>query len=341
MSFNISDKDLKKYLFKFFGSLRQYPDSYLPLIFEYYDKVPEHLAYVCPLCLKNAFYTENTTRHFTDSFSLDHYPPQNVGGAQKIMICKKCNNTAGHSFENSLRERVVMEAYNRKIPNIEIPAKSNIERVKGWLHGSVSITEEGSTVFKLANKTKNRITPLSEEEKKSNNDGKGFKLNVTIPDINKKKVTKGLLKTAYLYCFDYWGYEFVFSAAGELIRKVLNDEAEYPIDTPTLWFDNKASIHTGVDIPIGMVCIQKPKEILSMFVNIPMNIKQNNYKCIVPIQIPHPNDTDFKDLVRVQQFLYDNPSHQVFIRPMPFEFSMHFPNPYTKSWEELNKLNEI
>lgn len=338
MSFEVSDNNLKKYLYKFFGSLSKYPDSYIPLIFEHYVEPTKHLAYLCPLCLKSAFYTESEIRHFNDSFSLDHYPPQNVGGTKKIMICKKCNNTAGYSYEGSLRDRVVLEAYNRKIPNIDIPAITNIESVKGWLHATVSIKEDGSKIFKLADKVKERIVPLDKQQMESNNNGKGFKADIKILDIDKRKVTKALLKTAYLFCFDYWGYEFVFSAAGGLIRKVLNDECEYPIDTPTLWFDNKALIHSGIDIPTGMVFIQKPKEIASMFVNIPLCIKQNDYRCIVPIQIPHPNDTEFKDIVKVQQFFYDNPTNEILITPIQFEFNLHFPNPYSKTWEEINKL---
>ncbi|MDB5198067.1 MAG: hypothetical protein JWO92_30 [Chitinophagaceae bacterium] len=339
MNFSISDNDLKKYLFKFFGSLSQYPQNYLPLIFDYYTDVPKHLAYVCPLCLKSIFYTENIVRHFTDNFSLDHFPPKNVGGKQKMMICKKCNNTAGYSYENSLKDRVIREAYNRKINNIEVSAKTNIENVKGWLHGAVSITDTGDTVFRLTDKAKNRIPPLTMKQNETNNGGKGFKMNITISEIDKKKATKALLKTAYLYCFDYWGYEFVFSFAGKLLRDVLNDIAKYPIDIPTLWFDNKAEIHKGIQIPTGMVFIQKPKEIMSMFVNIPLSIKQNDYKCIVPIQIPNPDDIKFENMIRVQQFFYDNPSQQIFIKPMPFEFNMHYPNPYSKSWEELKKLS--
>ncbi len=336
MKLNVTEADLQKYLFKFFWSLRQYPEKYLPLVFEQYNHPTNHLAYLCPLCLENFFYTENTTWHYKEEFSLDHFPPQNVGGTSKMLVCKKCNNTAGHSYENSLKERVLKEGYNRKVPDIQVPAIANLENVKGWMHSNVSINGDGSLGLKISEKALHRIPSITEDQNETNNDGKGFKMDIRIQALDDKKVAKAILKTAYLYCFDYWGYEFVFSFAGELFRNVLADKCDYPIKVPTLWFDNKAEIHKGIDIPTGMVFIQKPKEILSMFVNIPVILKEIDYKCIIPVQIPNPNDKTLKHLISVQQFFDDNPSHQIYIRPIPYEFNMNFPKPYSKTWEELN-----
>ena len=63
--------------------------------------------------------------------------------------------------------------------------------------------------------------------------------------------------TAYLYCFDYWGYEFVFSRAGQLFRDVLNDKREFPVPVPTLWYDNKVEIHKVINIPTGIVMMNQ------------------------------------------------------------------------------------
>jgi hypothetical protein len=338
MGLNVSEADLKKYLFKFFGSLRQYPEKYLPLIFEQYNEPTKHLAYLCPLCLENYFYTENTMWHYKEEFSLDHFPPQNVGGLNKMLVCKSCNNTAGHSYESSFKERVLREGYNRKVPNIKLPAISNLENVKGWMHSDVSVNKDGSLALQLNEKALKRTPKLTEHQNATNYDGKGFKMNIQIPDLDNKKVAKAILKAAYLYCFDYWGYEFVFSFAGELFRNVIAGRSDYPINVPTLWYDNKAEIHKGIVIPTGMVFIQKPKEILSMFVNIPATIKEIDYTCIIPVQIPNPEDKDFKQLIGVQQFFDCNPGHQIYTRPMPFEFNLSFPQPYTKTWEELKKF---
>ena len=338
MSLEISQVELVKYLLKFYPSLRQYPDRYLPLVFEQYGEVPKHLAYLCPLCLENFFYTQDTNWHYKESFSMDHYPPKNVGGKKKMMICKPCNNTAGYSYEKCFREKVLHEAYNRKVGSTKIAARSVLDNVPGWMPGDVHIEDDGSTTFKLSPKHLDRIKPLTPEQHASNNDGKGFTIKIKIDPVDEKKAMKAILKTAYLHCFDYWGYDFVFSFAGQLFRDVLNDKASFPVPVPTLWYDNKAEIHKGINIPTGMVYIDQPAQLMSMFCYIEAEIKDMDYRCIIPVQIPHPGDVDFSDVKRVQQFFYDHPSHQIIIKPMPFEFTLAFPNPYSKSWEGLNKL---
>jgi hypothetical protein len=340
MKLEVSQHDLKKYLFKFFGSLEQYPEKYLQLVFKEYNQPTKHLAYVCPLCLQHFFYAEGAAWYYKTPFSLDHFPPKNVGGKSKMLICKDCNNKAGHSYENSFRERVLKEGYNRKVPNISVPAMSNLVNAKGWMHSNVSLNEDGTLGIKLNEKALNRIPPLTDYQHKTNNDGKGFKMDILIQKVDDKKVAKAILKTAYLYCFDYWGYDFVFSFAGELFRKVLENRCDYPLKVPTLWFDNKAEIHKGINIPTGMVFIQKPREILSMFVNVPAVIKEMEYKCIIPVQIPNPTDNDFSQMKKIQQFFDDYPSHQVHMRPIPYQFSMNFPKPYLKTWEELKKFED-
>lgn len=338
MSLEISQDELVKYLLKFYPSLRQYPGRYLPLVFEQYGEVPKHFAYLCPLCLVNVFYTQDKNWHYTDSFSMDHYPPQNVKGRKKMMVCKTCNNTAGYSYEKYFKETVLREAYSRKVRNTKIPARSVLDNVPGWLPGSVVVDDDGSVNFQISPKHRHRITPLTPEQQKSNNNGKGFTIQIRMDAVDEKKALKAILKTAYLFCFDYWGYDFVFSVAGQLIRDVLNDKANYPIPVPTLWYDNKAEVHQGIKIPTGMVFIDKPNEYRSMFVHIEAEIKEIDYRCIIPVQIPHPDDNDFLDVKRVQQFFTANPLHQIVIKPIDFEFTLAFPNPYSRTWEEIKKL---
>ena len=49
----VKKEEVAKHFAGFSKSLKLYPDSYLPLIFNDPANPPEHLAYLCPLCLKN------------------------------------------------------------------------------------------------------------------------------------------------------------------------------------------------------------------------------------------------------------------------------------------------
>ena len=84
-----------------------------------------------------------------------------------------------------------------------------------------------------------------------------------------------------------------------------------------------------------MIFIQKPAELVSLFVNIPLSLKGSDYKCIVPVQIPNPTDSNFEDVVRVQQYFTDNPACEIIMAPVTFEFDLRYKNPYSKTWEEI------
>ena len=100
---------------------------------------------------------------------------------------------------------------------------------------------------------------FNEEAKKYNEDLKQFldklhsgklqSLQLFVPSPDLKKTAKAILKSAYLLCFAWWGYEFVFSKNAEMIRQVLSDEIEYPTRIPTIWErSNDDSIPQGISI---------------------------------------------------------------------------------------------
>jgi hypothetical protein len=49
--------------------------------------------YACPLCLR--LFPQDQIKHL----SLDHVPPESVGGKLEILTCKTCNNTAGAALD--------------------------------------------------------------------------------------------------------------------------------------------------------------------------------------------------------------------------------------------------
>lgn len=340
MDLNVSIEEVKRHLFKFHGSLAQYPSVYFPLVFRPMSIVPAHLVYLCPLCLKEFLCHTDSRVRYSTSFSLDHFPPQNVGGVQKILVCKKCNNTAGLSFESVLVDLLNQQQYNRRIPNIEVRTKSVLSEIKGWHHGALSFDKEGKMHFRMTAKdSAKRIPKLDYWQESTNNGGEGWKMEITVKNLDETKIIKALLKTAYLYCFNYWGYEFVLSRAGELIRKVLTGEAEYPVKLPNIWFDNKTAVHDGVVIPTGLVFLSSPQNLQSIFVNIPLSLGE--YYAVVPIQIPHPTDKDFSYLKKIQDILDKSNGTIINFTQINFQFDLKVYKPYTRSWEELlEKYNE-
>lgn len=306
---------LKKHMFSFFPSLKKYPEKYLPLIFNDESSVPKHLAYLCPLCLKHFIYCIPTQLRYSTTFSLDHFPPENLNGKLTVLVCKLCNNSAGTFYESKFKELVEKECFNRKIPNSKIRTNVKISNVRGWHGGKFSIDQTGQFRFDLTtNQTKN-LPELAQWENQPIGD---WEMNATIKSLDEKKLTKSLLKTAYLYSFNQWGYHFVFSTSGNIIREVLNGDKNYPINIPSIWLDNKNDGIEFEKINTGVTFISEPKELQSIFVNIPIELKDLKYKCIIPIQIPNPMATNIEEMQRINQSIVNEKPITIKMSPINF-----------------------
>lgn len=331
LSLQISDEVLKKHMFSFFPSLKQYSTKYLHLIFSDESAIPEHMAYLCPLCLKNFIYYIPTQLRWSEVFSLDHFPPEDLNGKLTVLVCKPCNNNAGASYESKFSELIEKQCFNQKIPKAKINTNVKISNVRGWHRGKFSIDETGQYRFDLTtNQTKN-LPELAEWENKAIGD---WEMNATIKDGDENKLIKSLLKTSYLYCFNHWGYHFAFSASANLIRDVLNGHRSYPISIPSIWLDNKIEGIELEKITTGVTFISEPKELQSIFVNIPIKLKHIKYKCIIPIQIPNPTERSIEEMKRINQSILNEKSVTIKIAPVNFPHPA-MENSFLYTWNAL------
>lgn len=331
----------KKYLRYFSYSLKRFPDKYIPLIFDGQPKNDDYLVYLCPICLINSLVVEKSTIFTSAEFSEDHFPPQSVGGRSTVLVCKDCNNTAGNSYENSLIKKLAQVSFDKRIPGSLVKAKVVIDTVKGWRHGIVGVSDDNSTYFQL-NVTKNETLPaLTPEQQTTNNGGKGWKATISTFPSEHDLVKRALLKTAYLYCFFNWGYDFAFSDKGTLIRQAFLGQNAYPIEVGKFWFDDQSPIRPPYSIPKGLCFIVQPIQARSLVVNIPMRLKTNGYACVVPVLIPSPSPSGIDDLKTVQNLLESNPGMTININIVNNALLHTIVDCYQRTWDDLIKELEI
>ena len=122
---------LRPHLLYFWASLSLFQKKYFDLIFKNQTSIPKHLAYLCPLCLKNFLVELEEERKQSSEFTLDHFPPESVGGKLKILTCKKCNNEAVAYYESELINKMNYEATLSNIDNAKIPAKFSLIGIPG------------------------------------------------------------------------------------------------------------------------------------------------------------------------------------------------------------------
>jgi hypothetical protein len=343
MDTSIPKEIIASHFNQYYPSLSQFPQNYLRLFFRDVNIIEQHLAYLCPICLcEGIIFAPSLGLGMSSEFSLDHFPPESVGGFLKILVCKKCNNDAGGLFEKSLKEKMENFSFNNGIISAQQMAKAEIldhsgnKIIPGRYTTKITISEDKMTEISLKPKSKDKIPLLDKwiEDSKTN---LNYKIELTVPLADENKVSKSFLKAAYLFCFHSWGYEFAYSTTGENMRKVLKGEAEYPCKTPTLWLRDSIELNRIQYTPLGLCYLQRPLECRCFMVNMMLEDKGTGYKNIASILIPNPTPTGWEELKQVQAIFDTQPGLMDISMAHVTDFTVRdrVLDGYNKSWEKL------
>ncbi|RXK81276.1 hypothetical protein [Filimonas effusa] len=328
MRLGVSKEMIGTYIKMFSGSLKHFSYKYESRFFRTPGVIPDYFCYICPICVENhmIFFKEGWS--CTAEFSLDHFPPKNVGGDLKGLVCKTCNNNAGGLFDFITEDFLHFAGFHRKIPNSTLKTKSEIKGVKGKYKSHIIIDESGELRINFKPNDKSKI-PFLDEWLDTLDKREDWEVQLTIPKIDQKNVTKAFLKAAYLACFNQWGYEFIYSNTGEMIRKVWRDEVEYPFSKiPFLIFDSEEDLKR---VPKGVSFFRKPVEFQSFLVNIPMNLKENKYECIASVIIPHANG--WQDLSKLNLIHSDTKQLEISLTTLVPALSRRKYDGYSSDWD--------
>jgi hypothetical protein len=313
-------------------SLKYFQQYYFGLLPFEKNKIPLHVAYLCPLCLTNCIVIlkQPDVIMTSSDFDLDHYPQQSIGGGNSILVCKPCNGKAGCNYEFSLKEHLQFSSLAFEGPSHEVRAKIVIPDVM-CLNSQLSKNEKNQWVLPLKKSPKVTIRPLDNWLNSLGTDSQEeFTVHISTP--LQSNIDKALLKTAYLYCFAIWGYEFVFSNIGHLFRLVLSGKIEYPMKVRPLKFDhNKKGFES---IPTGVCFVSQQNYVRSFVVNILLKDKESNIREIYPIFIPNPTVTGISDFVAFSTAI-KGLTGNLDILPL-VNFLNNTPFAYSESWVAYN-----
>lgn len=285
----ISEEVYTEQLRVYSKTLIEYGSELQELLPHKYHALIPFAIYLCPLCLKNHFIKTGSGIIGTAQFSLDHLPPQSAGGKYKLITCKKCNNDSG-AFEAEL-EKLLNYGIDKSKPagNIAFDVQLRDDQTGKVIKGLFQYKDgNGEVVFKDHQKKYNKqyIDFLSRLHSKN-----AGLLQIQVPLHDQKKVTKALLKSAYLLCFYWWGYEFAFSANGAFIRDVIAGKKDYPCHVPINWRNDV--------LPTGISLMQDGDQRIGFLVHLPLKgIEVNTTACIV---IPSPNNDGLGKLALLSQ----------------------------------------
>jgi len=200
-------------------------------------------CYCCPICKRLYPYEGFDSGELT----IEHAPPEKVGGKPLALTCKKCNSVAGYSIDKAVVQRQRQLDFTRAI----MGQKSDF---KG--RGTFSFGGEKLNIsFEVDNGIPS-IKPLKEindPKKLKNNKDYMMQLkqtgiwgrqefSITSDDnYHIKHSNVGDLKTAFIICFAFFGYTYALHKRLSPVRKQIMNYSEEIINGYWLPSDPKVT----------------------------------------------------------------------------------------------------
>jgi hypothetical protein len=285
---------------------------------------PVPLVYLCPLCLRNTISYDGEDLRYKEEFTLDHFPPESVGGKDTVLVCKACNSTSGDDFDYSLKQWIHDQSAANWTPNARVPVKLELEGAKGKYNAHLVIKAPFSFEWQMGD------YPLVKEWFDKIKKGEALTQTIKFQNPAIILVYKALLKAAYLYCFSVWGYDFIFTETAQEIRDVLFKNKVHILSNWGIFFHSNDQ-----NIPDGLGYVFKPLELQSFIINVKLINKDVKFHCGVSVLIPGAEVGCWTKLKSYQPIIDEKNEFQQALIQLP-EDSLTNNNlfPYTKTWNE-------
>jgi hypothetical protein len=193
---------------------------------------PYRGLYACPTCMRLLPIEAIDKGELT----LEHVPPESMGGKGIALTCERCNSTAGHTVDAAVhgRERYfnLGRALSGKPGEYEGPVQIDI----GGITANASMSLKDGKVRIEVHKRRNH--PQKFRQQKESLGASGGKAPGSPPEIRVRARVKfewhpslvGDLRAAYLAAFAMFGYSWAFHPRLALVRKQIIESDKELID---------------------------------------------------------------------------------------------------------------
>lgn len=193
-----------------------------------------HRCYCCPICKKIFPFQALESGVLT----LEHVPPEKLGGKPIALTCMQCNATAGYSIDAAIVNR---DKLNKSVEAL-VRKKGNYEGKYSLKMGGETINvnlevHDGNVTIKPPKEINNPVKLsflkdyIMRLHKEGRCDGEEFRLSPQIT-YHHSLSKIGDLKTAFLVCFSFFGYSYILN---DRLTKVREQIIEYN-DTLLEWY---------------------------------------------------------------------------------------------------------
>jgi hypothetical protein len=176
-------------------------------------------VYPCPLCVPLRLFPRSalTTSIHRDRLTIEHVPPEAIGGHELLLTCRPCNNRAGSYLDADAqtheRQRLAMRGLGRH--RISATWDAPAGRINGTL-----IVEDGRLAFQVPERINN---PEHLARMRQSPAQVGDALPLRLEPFSELGMRLSWLRSAFLAFVVYRGFRFAFDPALEIVRRQIRD----------------------------------------------------------------------------------------------------------------------
>lgn len=247
------------------------------------DGVKFHMvdAFICPLCL-HTYAIGNT------ELTLEHVPPESVGGKPILITCKACNSNRGADIDVCLMNE--LEIVHNLTHLDTIPQKTKLAFNGVEINAQTTFSKTDGFKFMISPDNNNPIEfeGFMTEVK---NAKEGYKIKIVADITNRKRdydlANVALLKSAYLMAFHELGYMYVLNANTNIIRAQIQNPKKNVIGNAFIIDSKNGVIENLAD---GVYYAQL-NNVGCVIVIMELKLRQSEIKHRKAIVLPHPKDS--------------------------------------------------
>jgi hypothetical protein len=229
-------------------------------------------GYVCPVCQKIFGKEALFSTEYVDYLTLEHVPPESLGGSIKLLTCKICNNEQGSKLDKQLLESLKTKDFYSGISGAERPARFLVDG-KWNTGGRIINSDSRDFEFRSIRNNSNH----NHYDKLFKDGGLDIeKIDVTINHkFKKRRPPIALLRIGFLWLYSELGVASLISGNMQAVRKQIHEPEKE-------WIKNIGSLDNDFsDNFIGVNIVKEPKELRSFAVAFKTRTKHKERKHIV------------------------------------------------------------
>ena len=194
--------------------------------------------YYCPIC--GLGYPE-ASAIAGDNLTLEHIPPDSIGGKPILMTCRNCNSLAGRTIDVSIASKKKFGEFEDIVFGQKKGIVPSVTLSLGDLHVAAAIHKENSfDIRPIENANSPIILDMYKKHLMNHSNNLQFKVSISHKYDN-RFFKLSYLKSAFLLVFAWLGYRYAFDTRLDVVRQQLQ-EPESDILGTKFWIEGNESM---------------------------------------------------------------------------------------------------